>query len=127
MEKLEEVTAPKFLLGNIEVVQQEDLALNKILNGETICRFEWGNSMSPILVNGQYACLTPFSSFTLRHPQIGDAVFCKVHEQLMTHMIWNKNETTGYCLIGSTSGELYGWTKDIYALATPMPYKEKEF
>lgn len=108
-------------LDGLRVIQDIDEVVKTLQNGETIARFEWGDSMQPVLTNGMYGRLTPIHEV----PQVGDAVFCKVNGYWMTHMVWIVNRHTGYCLIGSTSGQLYGWTNEILAIATPMPYVEE--
>ena len=109
-------------LDGLRVVQDEIEAITALKNGEVVCRYERGNSMSPILVDGSYARLVP----TKETPNPGDAVFCEVKGYPMTHMVVISNKDTGYCLIGSTHGTMYGWTNKIYAKALPMPYIEKE-
>lgn len=109
-------------LDGLRVIQEIDEVVNTLKQGECIARYERGDSMQPILVSGQYARLTPLRN----KPKNGDAVFCCVNGHWMTHMVWVSNEDSGQCLIGSTSGQLYGWTNEILALAQPMPYIEKE-
>lgn len=93
-------------------------ALEMIKNGQSVARFEFGNSMHPILTSGEYCILCPLNG---REANIGDAVFCEVNGYLMTHMVLmksrNASEDRPYYLIGSTDGQLYGWTKKVYALA----------
>lgn len=109
-------------LDGLRVIQNEEEALKAIISGETVCRYERGSSMTPILVDGSYARLVPIKDT----PSQGDAVFCRVKGYLMTHMVLISNKDTGFCLIGSTHGSIYGWTDKIYAKALPMPYIEKE-
>ena len=114
---MKNVNNPQTLDG-LKVVQDIDEVVKTLQNGEAVARFEYGDSMQPILVNGQYARLTPTKTL----PKIGDAVFCKVNGYWMTHMVWNVNEASKYCLIGSSDGDMYGWTNEVLAIATPMPY-----
>lgn len=107
-------------LNGLKVVNDPEEALKYILEGETVCRFEYGDSMTPVLNHGQYARLTPLS----KNPKQGDAVFCRVNDCLMTHMVFIVNEATGQCLICSTAGTVFGWTDEVYAIATPMPFYE---
>ena len=120
-----ELVKEPLLIDGIPVIQDIDEAVNAIRGGNTVARFEWGDSMTPILVNGQYGKLTPIP-FMHRNPQAGDAVLCNVGGTWMTHMVWIVNEASGQCLIGSTQGQLYGWTSEIIAIVSPLPYKEKE-
>lgn len=120
MDKLTKVKNPQTLDG-LKVVNNHQEMVEIISKGETIAHFEWGDSMSPILVDGQYCRLVK----TNETPQVGDAVFCCVNGQWMTHMVWVVNRHSGQCFIGSTSGSLYGWTDEILAIAIPMPYIEE--
>lgn len=92
-------------------------ALNAVLDGEEVMRYERGSSMEPILHDGEYALLKPIES--IDEVNVGDAVFCKVHNYLMTHMVVLKSyrHDKPYFLIGSSSYDLYGWTDKIYAKA----------
>ena len=109
-------------LDGLRVINNTDEMVKILSEGETIAHFEWGTSMHPIFPNGGYCRLTP----TKEIPNSGDAVFCCVDGVWMTHMVWVANKASGQCLIGSTSGSLYGWTDKILAVATPMPYIEEE-
>lgn len=110
-------------LDGLRVVQNIDEVVKTLQSGETIARFEFGSSMMPIFRSGQYARLTRIHKCDIK---IGDAVFCCVNGYWMTHMVWQYNSATGYALIGSTQMEMYGWTNEILAVATPMPYVESE-
>lgn len=121
--EIEMVNHPEKLDG-LRVVQNIDEVVKSISDGETIARFEFGNSMRPVLCSGQYARLVPLHGSD--DVQIGDAVFCNVGGYWMTHMVWNKNRHSKQYLIGSSSGEMYGWTDIVLATAIPMPYIEKE-
>lgn len=120
MKKEIEIVKNAEKLDGLRVIQNLEEVIETLKEGETIARFEFGDSMMPIFESGQYARLTRLKEL----PQIGDAVFCCVNGYWMTHMVWMCNRASGQCLIGSTSGEIYGWTDEILALATPMPYKE---
>ena len=108
------------IIDGLRVVQDMDEAVKTLKNGEMIARFEFGDSMRPILVSGQYARLSPIHDV----PHIGDAVLCCVNGYWMTHMVWNVNYATKYCLIGTSQGDMYGWTNEVLAIATPLPYIE---
>lgn len=112
------------LIDGVPVIQDIEEAVNAIKGGNTVARFEWGDSMTPILVNGQYGKLIPIP-FMHRNPQSGDAVLCKVGDTWMTHMVWIVNKASGKCLIGSTQGHLYGWATEVVAIVEPLPYIEK--
>lgn len=132
MKNFEYVTNPK-TIGNIKVVNDENEALNALQNGETVMRFEWGDSMEPLLKNGEYAKLVPVQS--LDEIQIGDAVFCGIkdvigHEYLMTHMVRCISHTAKdgvmFQITDSWGRANYGWTNKVYAKAYGTNVCEKE-
>ena len=110
------------ILGDYPVVQDafravECLRTNKV----PIARYEYGNSMMPILRSGQFCVIKP-----LEHDEeanIGDAVFCYVNGYLGTHMVLMKSkidpEKTWY-LIGMTNTQPIGWTKNIFGIANAL-------
>lgn len=105
-------------IKGIKVVNDANTALEQLRLGKKIARFEYGDSLSPILNSGEYAILTPINDYD--DIKIGDVVFCLVNGILMTHMIWlisESNYQQKQFLIGSSSGQLYGWTTWIYAKA----------
>lgn len=108
------VKTPKEVEG-YRVVQDSEEVLDALKNGETIARFEYGDSMKPMLVSGEYCILEPIT----KQPQVGDAVFCRVNGYLMTHMVWVVSNIADkpYYLIGGSNGSLYGWTNEVYAIA----------
>ena len=90
-------------------------------NGITIARFEFGDSMSPVLVSGEYCIVEPIKELEgINNIAIGDAVLCKVGDHLMTHMVLMISDSaydgTKY-LIGNTWMQYYGWTDTIYGIA----------
>lgn len=122
------VNSPKEIDG-IEVVQDIDEAVKETNEGRTVCRYEWGDSMTPILRHGEYAKLIPISENT--EIKRGDAVLCKLDNEYdsstpfyMTHMVWEISNSSyngkPWYKIGSSSTSIYGWTQDIYALAVGM-------
>ena len=118
IDKVRYVKNPSIING---VVVENDAfkALEMLKNGQAVARFEYGDSMSPILLSGEYCILCPFLHG--REANIGDAVFCNVNGYLMTHMVLMKSRNVSddkpYYLIGSTNGQTYGWTNKVYALA----------
>lgn len=95
------------------VIDIED-KVEALKRGEVIESYEYGDSMFPIFVSGEHHILTPVNDKT--DIKIGDAVFCKIGNAYLTHLVWMISN--GYYLIGSSAGILNGWTKDIYAIAT---------
>ena len=113
-------------INGVKIVNDEVEALSHILDGNQVARFEYGDSMSPILDNGEYAVLTPIQDYN--DIQIGDAVFCEVNGVLMTHMVWLISDSSygvKLFLIGSSQGNLYGWTNLVYAKAKGTKIFEK--
>lgn len=110
------------LIDGLLVIQEPSKVIECIKNHNHCCRFEFGNSLYPILTSGQFCELSPIVDGVIN---VGDIVFCKVNGIYMTHMVDVINEATGYCKIVDTMGNLFGWTKkeDVYALATPMNHK----
>lgn len=102
----------------LNIVQDEYEVVRLLSEGIEVDRFEYGDSMTPIALNGQYCHLIPCEA---KDVEQGDAVFCEIGNGIfLTHMVWAKNKATNQCLIGSTSGHLNGWTDKIYAKAIPI-------
>lgn len=110
-------------INGIRVVQDELEAAWCLKNGETICRFEYGDSMYPILKNGEYAILHPLAD--INEIKIGDAVFCEMEDvqgsYYMTHMVGDIKEDEKskkkLFAIDTTNGFRFGWTENILAKA----------
>ena len=117
-------TIPSSLDGLL-VIQDPSKVINCVKNHNHCCRFEFGNSLYPILKSGQFCELIPISDGII---DTGDIVFCKVNGVYMTHMVEIVNNATGYCKIVDTQGNCYGWAKkeDVYALAGPMEHVMSE-
>ena len=105
-------------LDGIRVINDTELLVNTLKEGETVAHWEYGDSMIPLLISGQYVRLEPIHET----PHNGDIVYCLVDGEWMCHMVWVVNRFTKQCLIGSTSGELYGWADEVIAIGKPMPY-----
>lgn len=124
---MKEVDLPKTIMG-FRVVQDEEEVLECLVKGETVCRYEGGMSMHPILRHQEYAKLIPVRSKD--EIKVGDAVFCKLGEYYMTHMVTAISDcgfdNEKWFQIGSTRGEIYGWTKEVYAIARGTDYFQKD-
>lgn len=107
------------------VVNDIQEAVECLKRGEIIARYEFGDSMSPILVSGEYCIVEPvFDTSTIN---VGDAVLCEVNGYLMTHMVILKSNSHAdypHFLIGSTHYDIYGWTWKIYGIAKGTNYVE---
>lgn len=112
------VKSPETICG-YRVFNDAVQALEQLRLGETIARYEFGNSMYPLLKNGEYAIITPMVDNT-EPIKVGDSVFCEVNGYLMTHMVVaisnTAKEGTMY-LIGSSMLDLFGWTSNVYGIA----------
>lgn len=111
------------VLDGLRVLNDIEETVKALENGEMVCRYEFGESMSPILVSGQYARLIPLKGET---PNVGDAVLNNISGHWNTHMVWNVNKASGFCLIGDSKGNYFAWTKNVLAIAVPMAFIEQE-
>jgi hypothetical protein len=121
------VTAP-FEINGVKVVNDIEKAVECLKNGEAIARYEFGDSMFPFLISGEYAIVKPVTD--LNAIKQGDAVLCRLNGYLMTHMVLmtahtgvNKDEP--YFLIGNSLTQPYGWTDEIYGIAESTRIVEK--
>lgn len=120
MKNMTIVESPEKLDG-LKVIENDEEMVETLSKGETIAHWERGMSMHPVLTDGQYVRLEPIHDI----PNCGDIVYCNVNGYWMCHMVLVVNKASGYCLIGSTSYDIYGWTNEILAIGKPMPYIEK--
>ena len=107
-------------IDGLKVIADLNEAVETLLNGETVAHWEWGESMMPILESGQYVRLTP----TYNHPKSGDIVLANVDGKWTCHLALMVNEASGWCLVGTTSGDVIGWSNNVLAIGKPMPYFE---
>lgn len=94
-----------------------------------IARYEFGDSMSPILESGEYCVLKPIQYYSQPQSILGKAVLCIVNGYPMTHMVWNMSTSSAngvYYLIGDSHGNIYGWTNQVFAVAKGTNIFEKE-
>ena len=118
--KIKHVSSPthlNFQNEKIKVVNDIHEAVEHLKRKEKIARYEFGDSMMPMLISGEYCVIEPIKD--LYEVNIGDTVLCDVGGHLMTHMVIMKSNTSKdspYFLIGSTSMYLYGWTNKIYGI-----------
>ena len=109
-------------IDGIRVVQDPNEMVNALINGETIYHWEFGDSLAPIINNGEYCKIAPCSPIDVNR---GDCVFCVIHANgqayPMVHQVWEISDC-GYdgelwFKIGSTMSTIFGWTKDVYGIA----------
>ena len=107
---------------NVQVCNNPFDAIEKLKKGEIVARYERGDSMQPLLYDGEYAVLVPHKKGDIK---VGDAVFCNVNGYVMTHMVMmiSNVQNNPLYLIGSPNYNvngtfnIYGWTDTIYAKA----------
>lgn len=108
-------------VNNIKVVQDNEEIKTALLNGEEVMHWEFGDSMFPMLLSGEYCHIKPLTEE--RQPKIGDALFCGFksgpREYLMVHRCTDIIERNNqkYYLISTTEGTMYGWTPLVYGIA----------
>lgn len=102
-------------LHGIRIVQDYMDAIKALKNGERITRFEFGESMSPILLSGEYAVITPIGE-EMPKINIGNALFCNVNGIPMIHAVKDIDNEKGF-LIGTTQGDILGYTTVLYGIA----------
>ena len=98
-EKNNNLPTPKFFREN-------KISADHLLNGETIIIYGFGNSMSPILRDGQPVLVEPINYQTKLKKN--DIVFCRVCGYYYLHkIIAIKNNMTFQ--IGNNQGFINGW------------------
>lgn len=110
-------------IDGIPVVQDTTEACLALMEGKQVARYEFGDSMKPLLSSGQFCKLIPLASN--EEANIGDIVFALVSGTPSTHMVWMKSrEEDGTCnyLISTSRGGFLGWTKNIIAKAYGIPH-----
>ena len=117
------VDNPQSIEG-IKVVQEYDLIAEELIKGNEVYHWESGDSMDPILRNMEYCKIIPIQNTD--GIKLGDPVFCKLKaydesEYFMVHMVTLISDKGAdgrrWFQIGSTLGDIYGWTQDIYGIA----------
>ena len=118
-------------IDGFRVIDDYEQIKTAIDNGETIMHYEFGDSMFPILMNGEYCKIIPTNKNDIN---VGDAVFCKMDyrkigygEVFMVHRCTDIVDSEGerFFKIESTSGTLYGWTTEVYAKCESTSYFER--
>ena len=130
------VDNPKQIEG-IKVLDDYAEIAEELIKGNEVYHWEAGDSMDPILKNMEYCKITPIKS--IDEVKLGDPVFCKLmaydgSEYFMVHMVSlisdKGSDGNKWFQIGSTVGDIYGWTQDIYGIARGtgifQKVKEKE-
>lgn len=121
-------------IKGIKVVQDINEAKNAVLNGKTVTRYEFGDSLEPFVHSGEYLILKPIDDKTSF--KIGDIVLCKCCGYLMTHMIvdilsceHNGKNITNYLIGNGKNTSIFGFSNEIYAKCYPFGDKleDREF
>lgn len=84
----------------------ETAAFEPLRAGETVAVRGHGNSMVPLIKNGETVRLAPLAADAELHK--GDVVLAKVHGHVYLHRV--KGIKPGQVLIGNNHGGLNGWT-----------------
>ena len=111
------VDSPKTING-INVVNRGKDIFEELMRGHKVYHWEAGDSMTPILRNMEYCLLEPVSS--LDDVKVGDAVFCRLNNVFMVHMVTMISDSAKagkWFQISSTGGRIYGWTQEVFAIA----------
>jgi hypothetical protein len=116
------VNEPKEIDG-LRVIQDPLEMEEALKNGESFYHWEFGDSMKPLINNGEYCLIKPCVPIEVKR---GDAVFCIIedgygHKYPMVHQVWEISNAshTGelWFKIGSTMSSIFGWTKEVYGIA----------
>ena len=109
-------------IDGIAVIQDRYMAIDCLSKGQEILRFEFGDSMFPILESGQFCKLVPYKDGD--EIKQGDCVFVNINGSVGTHMVWmiSENDSKKLYCIATTKGEVIGWTNYIIAKAYGIPH-----
>lgn len=102
-----------------------DYLIQRLQHGEYVFHVESGNSMTPRIKSRQPVIL---ESVTINDLRIGDYVFCKVHGNYYTHLVYaidylkqrvqigNNHGTRLLCnlILDLRRGHINGWTHTVY-------------
>ena len=93
--------------------KENAISMEHLLAGETIDIYGFGQSMTPILKNGQGCTVCPITDETLLEKN--DIVFCKVNGYFYLHKIIAIKNGNSF-QIGNNHKKINGWIskKDIY-------------
>lgn len=102
-------------IEQVPIVQNIEEAVKFLKEGKAITRYEYGDSMTPILFSGEYARVRPIKSND--EVTLGDAVLCDVDGNLMIHMVLDK--IGNKFLIAPTNPPhfTFGFANKIYGIA----------
>ncbi len=78
--------------------------------GKTFKTHASGNSMTPLVKNGQEYILEPAK---LEDIKVGDIVFCKLRGKFFNHLVTALDKEKG-AQISNNHGHVNGWTKIVY-------------
>lgn len=105
-------------INGIRVVQDGIEIYKALITGETVYHWEFGNSMFPILMSGEYCKIRPIMD--PHEVNVGDAVFCSFQgKYFMVHRCVDKFERDGivWFKIATTGDAVYGWTHEVFGIA----------
>lgn len=82
--------------------------ISNLKKGETVTFRPRGNSMTPLIKNGEECTVSP----DLKDLKIGDVVLCKVNGNEYLHLL--KAIKGNQFLIGNNHGKINGWTTQVF-------------
>ena len=106
--------SPKTIDG-IKVSDTYSEAIELLKAGEQTYKWEYGDSMFPILCSKEYCRIEPVESLDEIHEN--DAVLCVVNNYAMIHMVqkvFDVKNRGKWFLISTTQGMPFGFTDKIY-------------
>jgi SOS-response transcriptional repressor LexA len=94
--------------------------------GKTVLNYkEGGNSMAPLIHDGQRVTLVPIKDQTAIKP--GDIVLCKVRGSIMTHLVKHVRNNKGKMQfqIANNHGHVNGWTSQVFGRCVDVYWERK--
>lgn len=102
-------------IGGVKVSNTYEEAISLLKEGKQTYKWEYGDSMFPILCSKEYCLIEPVTSLDDIHEN--DAVLCVVNGFTMIHMVskvFDVKNRGKWFLISTTQGTTFGFTNMIY-------------
>lgn len=87
---------------------------DKLREGKAVTFRPRGNSMDPLIKNGQEVTVSPIADDT--KIEVDSILLCRVRGRVLLHKVLALGDS-GF-LIGSHRGAINGWTRTIYGIVT---------
>lgn len=120
MRNIKYVKEEPLSVNGIKVVGSYDEAIVNVVEKKTpVARFEFGDSLHPFLVSGEYTIIRPKRDNDII--DVGTIVFCRVLDYDMIHMVVGikDNKDGKRYVIGDTHGYVFGDADEIYGICEP--------